>query len=216
MVTQPSSTWIRKVLSIPYYAFGLISPEIDENDSTTFVEGAVPHAPKDITIFPREISNFGIVALDIAPANTDDGNEIFGMFDCPYDLDPNHNIGFRVKYTQSGAGTDGVTWTLLQGTVAADALLEVEDHADFAVLDTALVEKNSAVANEMLITDRGIRNDIGLTVAQISAGASIRVTLTATTVDAGQTGVALLSLLMDYVPYRIKSIPAAVDAGLRS
>lgn len=175
---------------------GLTIKAIDEGGAVSHGEGAVIHPPKDVNSFLFELSDYGIVGLKYAAAD----DLAYFYVPCPYDLDPDYAVGFRVNFTQSAAVSTEVTWILLVGTDKSDAVIQAEDAAGIVALDTVLAGKSAGgSAYENLWTPRGIKNAIGLTRTEIGKGALIRFSLEAQALGVGIANLTLLGLEMDYV-----------------
>ena len=133
------------------------------------------------------------------------------------DLDPDFEIGFRINWTQISAVSDGTTWVLRVGVDKKDAVMLAEDAAGIAVLDTVIAEKDAGgAALKNLWTSRGIKDDIGLTRAEIEDGGIIRMSLEAEVVDTGQDEVIMLGLEIDYSPQRCIGEGSNIDSSLIS
>jgi len=198
MVTDRDIEYIRKRVFFNFLEFGWTIKAVDEGGAVSHAEHTLIHAPKDANVRLQELSDYGIMSIKMAAADL-----IHGCIPCPYDLDPNHEIGFQVKFTQGGSGLSdkGVTWILKQGTDNNGGTVKTEDNPLIAALDVPLVEKNVGVnALINLITERGIRSSIGLTRTQIEANADLRFSLECDITDTGVTTVGFRGLYMDYVP----------------
>ena len=175
---------------------GLIIGAVDEGGAATPGEGELITPPRDTNSFLFELADYGIVGLKYAAAD----DLAYFFVPCPYDLDPDYEVGFRVNFTQSAAVSTEVTWILLVGTDKADAVIQAEDAAGIVALDTALAVKAAGgSAYENLWTPRGIKLAIGLTRTEIVKGALIRFSLEAQALGVGIANLTLLGLEMDYV-----------------
>lgn len=218
MIQDRNIDWLRKRKRYgPLELNGLITAAVAEGGTDTFTEGELLQNPKASSktapdFFLREVADYGIVGLGCA-----EGDIIYGNIPCPYDLDPNFSVGFRLQFTQSEAVSVGVTWLLKVGVDKAGAVIQAEDAAGIAALDTALTEKNAGgSAWEKLWTSRGIKNSIGLTRAEILDGADIRLYIEPDTVDATIDNVTLIQLEIDYVPIKTQGAGAEHDLPLTS
>lgn len=153
-------------------------------------------------------ANIGIAGLDVST----DGELIVGMVRCPYDLDPAHEVGFRVAYCVDANGASTVDWLILQAAIANGIALAVPS----AALDTVIAAKTVGSTDNLLTwSGRGIRNAIGITRVQIEDGAFLTFSIemnAATNI----TAVFFLGLEMDYAPQRCSGIGNNNDAPLAS
>lgn len=163
----------------------------------TFDEGKILTNPTDETVHQQEIGALGIVGVNISEDATTDGNFFYGFRRCPIDLDPNHEVGFRINWSQASAVTDGTTFVLKVGVDKVGAAFQA---VGLAALNTVLAESNAGGAWYNQWTSRGVKNAIGLTRAEIEAGAIIRFNIEADIVDTGQDKVTILGIEMDYAP----------------
>lgn len=187
--------WMRKRLWIdPFSMLGLA------NDGTSGV--TLMGSIDDLTELWAELSSFGFGAVKFSA----DGKFIGGALPCPYDLDPDHEVGFRIHWTVDATGsTAAVEWLLLQDTIKRGVVIAAASTA----LDTVLVDdanaddSGSASSTDYLyqVTPRGIRTKIGLSRAQIEDGALITLKLEQQGATA-ETNVYLLGITMDYAPMR--------------
>jgi len=183
----------------PYTMMG-----VQGNEATT---GAAHVAScDDLTELVDEISDFGFPGVIL----TADGKYIGGYVPCPHDLDPKFEVGFQVHWTGDVTGsTAEVTWILLQNAVKRGVVLATPT----AALDTVLVsDPNSdadgdAAATDYLyqVSDRGIRNSIGLSRPNIEEGALITLQLEQQSATA-ETAIILLGIMMDYMPMQTQGI----------
>lgn len=104
--------------------------------------------------------------------------------DVPYDLDPDSEIGFRVKWTSGSATTaDTITWA-----VKCDLLAEGANLIEAATaLDTVVAQDTVTGAWDLQWTSRGIKNGGVLTPAQVDAGATMVFTVLLSAFAAGLT-----------------------------
>jgi len=163
----------------------------------TFDEGKILTNPTDETVHQQEVGALAIVGVNICEGPTDDGNFFYGWRRCPNDVNPNWPIGFRIHWSQASAVTDGTTFILKFGVDKVNAAFQA---VTLAALDIPLAESNTTGAWHNNWTSRGIKNSIGLTRAEIEAGAVLRFNIEADLVDTGQDKVTILGLEMDYVP----------------
>ena len=201
--------WMRKRLWIPpWYMGGLGS---DGTNGVTLV--ADLESNDQVWL---ELSSFGYGAVKF----TADNKLISGFIPCPYDLDPKFPVGFAIHWTAVSTGsTCEVTWLLLQNAVNRGIVLAKAT----AALDTILVsdptttDKDVASATDLLyqVTERGVRNDIGLTRAQIEEGAMITLNLEQASATA-ETNIYYIGMMMDYVPQLCQGIGKEADAPLSS
>jgi len=113
-----------------------------------------------------EISTFGVGAVPL-----DAGERVGGLVRCPYDLDPAHEVGFKVWYTglHDGTGDATTSWILLQDALAEGIVLATATTALDTVIPLLNPYKDDAgdttTTTDYLLqnTTRGIRNSIGLT-----------------------------------------------------
>lgn len=191
--------WRRKRKYFDIFQIGnFITPALT-GGANTLAQGAAQIQPKDATVFPFEVNDYGIVGAVMAADDL-----IYPRLPVPLDLDPAFPVRFRINFTQSAAVSVGVLWILLQGIDKKDATMLAEDAGGIAALDTALVEKNAGgAAWENLYTDWGVRTSIGLTQEEIVNGAMFRCSLELQTVDGTIADPTLLGLEMEYTCQRI-------------
>lgn len=202
-------SWRRKRIrwdAWPDLATGLIPATVSESGSDEFIEGELIQAPRaasktapDISLL--EVSDFGLVGIHFL----DDADEMFFCKQLPYDIDPRHDIGFRINYCQTNAGTDDTLWKLKVGFDKKDVVIQAEDASTITVLETVLVVKASGgAALENLWTARGIRAATNTELAAISNddvddGVLMRFNLELDATNANDVHI-LLGIEMDYCP----------------
>lgn len=110
------------------------------------------------------------------------GELLTGVFPCPYDLDPQHEVGFRVHWTANvSAANAALTWILLQDIEKLGAAIALASTALDTILgldsyvDTTGASPNTDWLNQ--VTSRGVRKDIGLSRVDIESGAKISINL---------------------------------------
>lgn len=162
----------------------------------TFAEGKILTNPTDESVHQQEVGALAIVGVNISEDATTDGNFFYGWRRCPYDVDVKFPVGFRINWSQSSDVTDGTTFVLKFGVDKVDAAFQA---VGLAALTVVLAESNATGDWENQWTSRGVKNPIGLTRAEIEAGAILRFNIEADVVDAGQDKVTILGLEMDYV-----------------
>lgn len=195
--------WARKRKYWSVHELGMMITGAHTADET-FNEGEILSAPRDeANVFLLEISDYGIVGFQIAAADDDDGQLCYGYTRCPNDLDPTFPVGFKIHWTQSAAVTVGVTFKLEIGTTLVGAAIKAED--GLTVLDTVIAESNAGGAWYNQMSPRGIKNSIGLTRAQIEAGAMLSFGFEADVIDATIVNCTLLGLEMDYIPIKCEA-----------
>lgn len=140
----------------------------------------------------------GIAGLDVST----DGELIVGMVPCPIDLDPKFELGFKVACCIDANGASTVEWILLQATIKNGVALAIPT----AALDTVIGSQTVGSTDNLLSwSGRGIRNNIGITRAEIEAGAFLNFSIemqAATNI----TAVFFLGMMMDYVPQLCQGI----------
>lgn len=163
-----------------------------------------------------------IGALGFGSVTMTDGELLNGIFPVPYDIDPSYPIGFRVGWTMDhdGAGNADATWILLADAIAHGAAIAVATTALNTAIGTTTYKNTAGVITS--VTDflfqksnRGIKNLIGLSRAQIEAGALMSVSLE---MDAAtnETSIRFLHLEMDYVPQLTVGMGSHINRPLQS
>ena len=112
-----------------------------------------------------------IAALNLAGVLFDTAADAQSHYmDVPYDLDPDSEIGFKVKWTSGSSTTaDTITWAIKCDLLAEGAnLIEAT-----TVLDTVIAEDTVTGTPDCQWTSRGIKNKGALTQAQVDAGATM-------------------------------------------
>lgn len=182
------------------------------------VDVALGQAGETAGVTPVEITNVGMNSWLMGT----DGELINGCIICPYDLDPDKPIGYRIVYTIDHDGTGSATthWILLTGTevrgaaisvpaTALDTLIGVDTYKDTAGDATTVVDFL------LQISPRGIDNILGLTRKQIEEGALITWSLEQNAA-VNDTDVHLLGIWMDYAVMRTVGTGSHIDQPLQS
>ena len=209
-ITDVDIEWKRKRKrwdAWPDLATGLIVAAVTETGSDAFAEGELIQSPNaaskvapDVSLL--EVSDYGLVGIQFL----DDADLMFFCKQMPYDLDPTYDIGFRLNYCQTDAGVTTTLWKLSVGFDKKDAVLQAEDAAGIAALDTVIAAKASAgAALENLWTARGIRSAPSFLLSDVEDGMLIRFTLELDTTNDNDAHI-LLGLEMDYVAKRTYKI----------
>jgi len=152
-----------------------------------------------------ELGALGVVGLTMVA-----GELVNGMVRCPYDLDPAHEIGFKVVYTGTVNTTTGTTsWILLQDAIAEGGVIAVATTALDTViplLDQYADTAGNASGTDQLLqnSSRGIRTSIGLTPTQIEGGACLLFSLELDAVTAAYDTTEFIGIEMDYTPKKMK------------
>lgn len=148
------------------------------------------------------------------------GEFLNGYFRCPYDLDPEWPVGFRVCWTldHDGSGNAVITWILLQNAIAegiAIALPATALDTPLDVNDPYQTDAGIASTTDFLLmwTERGIRNKVGLTRTQIENGAFLTFKLE---MDAAlnETSAHYIGMEMDYAPMKTLGVGSHTDPSL--
>ncbi len=201
--------WIRKRLWIPPFAMQGIGMHAAAD--------VVLHSLETIAAEYSEITNVGMGGVTLT-----DGEFINGYIRCPIDLDPSFPVGFRIAYTidHDGTGDATVSWILLQNAIAegiAIALPATALNTIIPLLDKYTDDSGVSVVTDFLLqmTDRGIRNSIGLTRAQIEQCAFLTLKVE---MDAAieETSVRYIGLEMDYVPMKTQGEGSHTDKPLQT
>ena len=200
-----SIAWMRKRLWLP--------PEMSSS-----IDAALGQAGETAGVTPLEVDAVGINTWLMGT----DGDLINGCIMCPYDLDPDKLIGFKVVYTVNhvGAGAATTHWILLVGTetrgdilslpaTALDTLIGVDTYKDASGDATVVADWH------LQISPRGIKNRIGLTRAQIEDGALLMWALEQNAA-VNDTNVHLLGIWMDYAVMRTVGTGSHIDQPLQS
>ena len=147
-----------------------------------------------------------------APDMSSDAETIGGAVRVPYDLDPKFDVGFRVCYTVDANGASVITWKLLEDSIAEGGVINQAT----TVLDTLIAADTFGSVDHLLAwTSRGIRDDIGMTRAQIENGAFSLVNIEMDT-GTNLTAVYFLGYEMDYVVQECQGIGSENDRPLTS
>lgn len=201
--------WMRKRLWIP--PFGM--------------QGIGMHAAADVVLHSLETvaaEYSEITSVGMGGVTLGDGEFINGYIRCPYDLDPDKPVGFRIAYTidHDGAGDATVSWILLQNAIAegiAIALPATALDTIIPLLDAYTDDSGVSVVTDFLLqmTNRGIRNRIGLTRVQIEKCAFLTFKVE---MDAAieETTVRYIGLEMDYAVMKTQGFGSHLDQPLQS
>ena len=206
-ITDKNIVWARKHRYYgPMELNGLITIAVAEGGSTSHGEGEILGAPVDKTVRQFELSTLGLVGIRFPAAD----DIFFGYIRLPYDIDPEHELGIRLHFTQSGAVSTGVLWIFLYGIENAGDVIS----APATVLNTILVEKLAGgSAYESLWTDRGIilSSSHALTRDKIEGGSMLTMSIEDQAEGTSIANVTLLGVELDYTP--IKMVGAGSNFG---
>ncbi len=209
MIQDHRIDWMRKRIWIPPF----------------YMQGIGMHAAADVVLHSLETiaaEYSEITSVGMGCVTMGDGEFINGYIPCPHDVDPNYPIGYKVAWTldHDGAGAASATWILLTGLEKVGQAISLPATA----LDTpfGLDTYKDAFGDITVVTDfllqwtsRGIDTLIGLTRAEIEAGAFLTYKLE---MDAAvnETTVRLIGIMMDYVPMKTVGTGCHLDKPLQS
>ena len=198
-----SIAWMRKRLWLPPECMGS-------------VDVALGQAGETAGVTPVEITNVGMNTWVMTDAEL-----INGFIPCPYDLDPDKPVGYKIAWTMSQDGSTAnanTDWILLVGTEKVGGAISLPATALDTIIPTpSLYSDAAAAAVDFLLqwTGRGIKNLIGLTRAEIEAGAFLTFKLELNSA-LGETAVNLIGIMMDYAVMRTVGQGSHTDQPLQS
>lgn len=200
--------WMRKrVFIAPNDMFGISEP------ADGIQESAV-----DTTVIMSEISTLGFMPWLFA-----DGKLLSGIIPIPYDVDPKHEIGFRIAYTMDhdGTGAGTVEWILLAKVIKNGIAITAATVGLDTVIGTSnyLGPDGAATVVDFLwnVSNRGIwlpathqinRDDI-------EDGSALTFSIECQAAE-NETTIRYFGLFMDYVPQRCWGVGMEMDAPLKS
>ncbi len=198
--------WMRKRLFLN--AFDLQAVGFTDGTSKTI-------AYETAGIIAAEVTDVGMGTWDM-----DTGDFLNGYIRCPYDLDPNFDVGMRVCWSMINSGVDGdAGWIMLFDAIKKGEAIALPATAlDTVFVDpTVYVDENGATsATDWFLqwTSRGIvkPTTLGLTYDDVDLGAFLTFKLELDN-EAASTSVHFIGLELDY---RIHSCtnPNAFDSPL--
>jgi hypothetical protein len=200
MISDANIDWARKRL--------WLTP-----DTMQGVDCALGQAGETAGVTPAELTNIGMNSWIMT-----DGELMNGYIPCPFDLDPKHEIGFKVCWTMDfNAGTPSAKWILLVGTEKEGQAISVPATAlDTPIADDSYVtDAGAAGAADWLLqwTSRGIWKSTGLTKEDIQNGAFLTFKLEMDKATA-ETTIRYIGMMMDYCPWKTLGLGCEVDRPL--
>lgn len=141
--------------------------------------------------------------------DADDEHDWFWII--PRDLNPLHEIGFRVRYSSaSSTAADNHDWILLYDVIAEDAALALGTTA----LDTAIAsDTDNGTADAWQDSPRGVLNGNSITEDNVTNSDLLALNLELGVDDASEE-MNMYGLLIDYVPKRGQGHPQTFNPGL--
>jgi len=201
--------WMRKRIVLEHFDFGLKE-----------FSAAIGSAAENTAAVPLiEVGTTGIAGLDMTSAN----DSISTMIPVPYDLNPYHDIGFRIRYTGNPASAAGAAlFTIWAQIILEGAALVGTTQTLKTIVGNDTYGDNvgtgTATAWCSQFTKRGIMTStekFTVTRDQIEKGAAMCIWID-TTVLTNMTTTVFQSLIIDYVPQRCVGDHQGIDRPLRA
>lgn len=149
------------------------------------------------------------------------GELIYGYIPVPYDVDPRHELGFRVVWSADPTDAScSVTWLLLVDTVKKGFAYSAATTAlDTVIAANAYDNEGAAAAgaadDKIQVTSRGIKNSLGLTREQIETLAFLTFSIESDAVTGCDGNVCrFMGIFMDYMPMLCVGPGNEVDGSL--